>query len=227
MPHDRFRKALLTGALLSLGCAVPLASQALSHGERTPSSTSATSASPAASPLSQGDRRFIEKAARGGMAEVELGQLAEQRAHSPKVKAFGRRMVHDHSGADNTLDQMASSKGVTIPAGLDKASQRQYDRLEKLSGARFDREYMAMMVSEHKKDISAFKKEQRSAKDSDVKNFARTTLPTLEEHLTIAKADRASIRSENPSGAISKSTAAPNASAHASPSPSGREANKG
>jgi putative membrane protein len=224
MPHDRFRKALLTGALLSLA-AVPLTSQAMPHGERAPSSTAATSDKPAASSLSQRDRRFIEKAVRGGMAEVELGQLAEQRAHSPKVKAFGQRMVNDHSNADKTLERIASSKGVTIPVGLEKEAQRKYDRLEKLSGARFDREYMATMVSHHEKDISAFKKEERSAKDGDVKSFARTTLPTLEEHLTIAEADRASIRSENPSGALSKSSAPSNASAHASQS--AREANEG
>ena len=187
MSHDRCGKTLLTAALL-LGCAaVPLTSQALSHGERTPATGAGQAPAAVASTLSQDDRSFIQQAAQGGMAEVEMGQLAEQRAQSAKVKAFGQRMVRDHSQADRKLDAIASSKGVTLPAGLDAKAQAQYDRLQKLSGADFDREYMAAMVADHQKDIGDFRQEAGSAKDSDVRDFAKATLPTLEAHLKVAK----------------------------------------
>ncbi|HUH93360.1 MAG TPA: DUF4142 domain-containing protein [Casimicrobiaceae bacterium] len=220
MSNDPFGKVLITCAVLALGgAALPLTSRAMSHGQRAPTAGTGKNPAVVASSLSQGERRFIEQAAQGGMAEVEMGQLAEQRAQSPEVRAFGQRMVRDHSEADAKLDQIAGSKGVSIPAGLDEKAQSQYDRLQKLAGARFDREYMATMVSDHEKDIADFAEQERSAKDSDVKNFARTTLQTLEEQLKIAKADRAAVQAENPSASIAKSSAS-SANERASPPPS-------
>jgi Predicted outer membrane protein len=140
-----------------------------------------------ASTLSSGDRKFMEKAAEGGMAEVKLGQLASQKASADQVKQFGQRMVDDHGKANDQLKQLASTKNVTLPTDLDKSTQREYDKLSKLSGADFDREYMKHMVSDHKKDISEFKSESNKAKDADLKQFASSTLPTLQEHLTLAQ----------------------------------------
>jgi putative membrane protein len=140
-----------------------------------------------ASTLSSGDRKFMQKAAEGGTAEVKLGQLATQKAGADQVKQFGQRMVDDHSKANDQLKQLASTKNVTLPTELDKSTQREYDKLSKLSGADFDREYMKHMVSDHKKDISEFKSESNKAKDADLKQFASSTLPTLQEHLTLAQ----------------------------------------
>ena len=140
-----------------------------------------------ASTISSGDRKFMEKAAEGGMAEVKLGQLAAQKASADQVKQFGQRMVDDHGKANDQLKQLASTKGVTLPTDLDKSTQREYDKLSKLSGADFDREYMKHMVSDHKKDVSEFKSEANKAKDADLKQFASSTLPTLEEHLNLAQ----------------------------------------
>jgi len=140
-----------------------------------------------AATVSSSDRKFMDKAAQGGMAEVKLGELATQKAQSDQVKQFGQRMVDDHSKADQQLKQLASTKDVTLPTTLDKSTQKEYDKLSKLSGADFDREYMKHMVSDHKKDISEFKSESNKAKDADLKQFASSTLPTLQEHLTLAQ----------------------------------------
>ena len=151
------------------------------------SATTGSSMNSNASTLSSGDRKFMEKAAEGGMAEVKLGQLASQKASADQVKQFGQRMVDDHGKANDQLKQLASTKNVTLPTDLDKSTQREYDKLSKLSGADFDREYMKHMVSDHKKDISEFKSESNKAKDADLKQFASSTLPTLQEHLTLAQ----------------------------------------
>lgn len=212
MNHQSFTKTLLAAALLSLGVAgVPLAAQAA--GTQTPSSGASTKASSAMAPektgtmnqekmaqeksaLSSRDKKFIDKAAQGGIAEVELGKLASEKAESSQVKQFGERMVKDHGAANDKLKQIASEKGITPPSEMDSSTRREYDKLSKLSGAQFDREYMTHMVSDHEKDIKEFKSEGKSAKDLDVKSFAQNTLPTLEEHLKLAKSAESAARNE-------------------------------
>jgi putative membrane protein len=137
--------------------------------------------------LARSDRKFIEAAAMGGMAEVELGKLAQQKGSSEQVKQFGTRMVEDHGKANDELKQLAQIKGISVPAAPDKSHAREIDKLNKLSGAEFDRQYMAHMLSDHRKDVSEFKKASEGAKDSDVKAFAGKTLPTLQEHLKLAQ----------------------------------------
>jgi len=141
----------------------------------------------AAAKLAGADKTFVEKAAIGGMAEVQLGNLAQQKAASEDVKKFAARMVQDHSKANDELKQIASTKGVQLPSGLDKKHQSDMDRLQKMSGADFDKAYMSHMVDDHKHDVADFKKEANSGNDSDIKGFASKTLPTLEEHLQLAQ----------------------------------------
>ena len=150
----------------------------------------------AADSVSRADRKFMEKAAQGGMAEVQLGKLAAEKAQAAEVKQFGQRMVDDHSKANDQLKQIASSKGVNLPTELDRSTQRELDKLSKLSGADFDREYMKHMVSDHKKDVSEFKSESSRAKDPQVKQFAASTLPTLQQHLDLAQSTEKAARNE-------------------------------
>jgi putative membrane protein len=133
------------------------------------------------------DRTFMDKAAQGGMAEVELGQLAEQNGQSQEVKEFGKRMVTDHTKANDELKQLAQQKGVALPTTLDKKDEATKERLSKLQGATFDQAYMRDMVMDHKKDVAEFKRESTSAHDPDLKNWAGQTLPTLESHLQQAE----------------------------------------
>jgi len=147
--------------------------------------------------VSSADRKFMEKAAQGGLAEVQLGKLASEKASAPEVKQFGQRMVDDHTKANDQLKQLASSKGVNLPTELDRSDQREMDKLSKLSGAEFDREYMKNMVSDHKKDVSEFKSEASRAKDSSVKQFAASTLPVLQQHLELAQSTEKTARNES------------------------------
>jgi putative membrane protein len=133
------------------------------------------------------DENFAKKAAQGGMAEVKLGQLAEQKGSSPEVKNFGRRMVQDHSKANNQLKDVTSPENIPLPNELDKSDQATYDRLSKLSGDAFDREYARDMVKDHSKDVSEFQKEAKNGKDESIRNFAAQTLPTLQNHLDQAR----------------------------------------
>ena len=96
--------------------------------------------------LRKGDRTFIEKAAKGGVAEVELGSLAQQKAQNQQVKDFAARMVQDHSKANEELKSIASAKGVAVPSEMDKSALKEKEKLEKLTGAKFDREYMSCLL---------------------------------------------------------------------------------
>lgn len=151
-----------------------------------------TTASPSgnsnnAAALSDDDREFMTEAAAGGMAEVELGRLAAQKGQSADVKKFGQKMADDHSKANDELKQLAARKGVTLPAGMTDEQKEEKDKLSKLSGAEFDKEYMKLMVDDHDKDVSAFQDEAEDGDDADVKSFASKTLPTLQEHQRMAK----------------------------------------
>jgi putative membrane protein len=137
--------------------------------------------------LSDDDREFMAEAAPGGMMEVELGRLAATKGQSTDVKRFGQRMVDDHSKANAELKQLAARKGVTLPADLKDEQKQERDRLSKLSGAEFDKEYMKLMVDDHDKDVEAFQDEAEDGGDADVKAFASKTLPTLKEHQSMAK----------------------------------------
>jgi len=146
---------------------------------------------------SSADNSFVMKAAMGGMAEVELGRLAETQASSDAVKQFGRRMVEDHSKANDELSQIATRKGITLPTSLDAKHQATKDRLSKLNGAAFDKAYMDDMVKDHHTDVADFRKESTSGQDSDVKAFAAKTLPTLEEHMRLAEQTQSSTKSSS------------------------------
>ena len=159
-----------------------------------------------ASTIASGDRKFMEKAAQGGMAEVQLGKLATEKASADAVKQFGQRMVDDHGKANDQLKQLASQKGVTLPTTMDRSSQKEYDRLSKLSGSDFDQEYMKHMVSDHKKDVRAFKSEIKKAKDNDLKQWAQNTLPVLEEHLKLAQTDESIAKNEGKNNATKTSS---------------------
>ncbi len=137
------------------------------------------------------DHTFVAKAANGGMAEVKLGKLATEKAANPDVKSFGQQMVDDHSKAGDELKQLATSKGMTLPADIDAKEQATYDRLSKLSGAAFDRAYMREMVSDHHLDVLEFRRESQSGSDADVKAWAAKILPTLEHHLQMAESTNA------------------------------------
>ncbi len=144
--------------------------------------------------LANADNTFAMNAAAGGIAEVQMGQLAVQNAADPAVKAFGQKMVNDHSKANDQLKIIAAQKGVTLPGSMTAKDQATYDHLAKLNGAEFDRAYMADMVKDHRTDISEFEKEANSGSDAELKGFATNTLPTLRQHLEMAEDTDAKVK---------------------------------
>ena len=130
------------------------------------------------------------------MAEVELGKLAEQHAASDQVKQFGRKMTTDHQKANEQLKKIAAAKGINLPADMSSGDRREFDKLQKKTGADFDREYMKDMVSDHKKDMKDFQSAAKSAEDPEIKNFASSTLPTLQQHLEMAQSTEAATKNE-------------------------------
>jgi putative membrane protein len=134
-----------------------------------------------------GDSAFAMKAAQANMAEVELGKLALQKTTSDDVKKFAQMMVDDHSKALDELKGVAGTKSITLPTAIDAEHKKLSDRLSKLSGAAFDREYMQAMVDGHRKVAADFRKESQSGADADLKSWAGKTLPTVEGHLKQAE----------------------------------------
>jgi putative membrane protein len=147
------------------------------------------------------DQSFVMKAAQGGMAEVQMGQLAKDHGSSQAVKDFGQHMIDDHSKANDELKNLVSQKNVTLPTDLDAKDKATYDRLSKLNGAAFDKAYMRDMVNDHKKDVAEFQKEANSGKDPDVKAWASKTVPTLQNHRQMAETTRQQVMSGNTSAA--------------------------
>jgi putative membrane protein len=133
------------------------------------------------------DHQFVVNAAKGGMAEVELGKMAAQKGTSAEVKRFGQQMADDHGKASEELKTLAQNKHIPLPTDLAPKDKALRDRLSRLSGPAFDRAYMQAMVSDHVKDVSEFSRTSRIAKDEDVKSFAAKTLPTVQEHLRMAR----------------------------------------
>ncbi|MBO0724726.1 MAG: DUF4142 domain-containing protein [Blastocatellia bacterium] len=155
----------------------------------SPTGAASPYASPTASPVAvtPAEKEFISNAARGGALEVQLGNLAAQKASSEEVKRFGERMATDHSQLGQKLQQVASNLNLTPEQELTPAQQSSVNRLEKLSGKAFDREYMRSMISDHERDIAEFQRAASQATNPDIKQFVTEALPTLQEHLKMAR----------------------------------------
>ncbi len=174
--------AVAIAALGAMSMAQSSAGQGMGQHQNVPSSMSTSSAA-----MKSPDHRFIKEAAQGGMAEVELGNLAQQNSSSAAVKEFGNRMVTDHTKANDGLRQIADQKGITLPTTTDAKDEQTSKMLESKQGAAFDKAYMRDMVKDHEADIAAFRHEAEYGKDPQVKAWAQQTLPVLEEHLSLAK----------------------------------------
>lgn len=131
------------------------------------------------------DRQFYIKAAVGGLAEVESGKLAEQKASSEAVKSFASRMVQDHTAANEKLMGIAASKNIKLPTEPDAKHKVALKNLQTKSGAAFDAAYIKAQVADHKATIALMEREIASGRDPEAKAFASETLPVVKEHLTM------------------------------------------
>jgi putative membrane protein len=128
------------------------------------------------------DKMFLRKAAEGGIAEVKLGQLAAQKASSADVKAFGQKMVDDHTRLNLEMAQVADSMGVMLPKSMNKEDQAEYDKLNALSGNDFDVEYLSFMVKDHHKDLHEFRIEAASPTDPTLHNEVVKAQSVIHDH---------------------------------------------
>lgn len=133
------------------------------------------------------DRQFLSQAADGNLAEVTLGQLALEKSASEAIKRFGQRMVDDHGKSYTELSVLAAKEGVDIPREPSAAKHAEAKKMAGLKGAEFDRQFAEHMVEAHQKTIALYKDAAQNARSSSVKAYAQKTVPTLEEHLRLAR----------------------------------------
>ena len=144
---------------------------------------STTAPAETATKPSGADQKFARTAMEGGMAEVQLGQLATQKASADDVKQFGQKMVDDHSKLNDQMKQLAPSLGVTPPTQLSAKDEALQTKLQGLSGDQFDKAYIQAMVSDHKKDLQEFKKEAGTTQNSQLKDAAKQGATVIQSHL--------------------------------------------
>jgi len=143
--------------------------------------------------VNEKDGDFAVKAADAGLAEVELGKLAQEKATDPRVKDFAQMMVNDHQKANDELMTIATRHNITLPPVISKDQADKQRKLREKSGAEFDKEYIDMMVKDHNKVVSLFEDASSDAQNADLKAFASKTLPILKKHHEDATAIRDSI----------------------------------
>ncbi|HWK03221.1 MAG TPA: DUF4142 domain-containing protein [Puia sp.] len=193
MKHLITYSGFLAGACICFSCnsgqpnAVKEAKDSNARAMDSPAVSGNTSATVVPVSVSKDDAKFVVDAAAGGMEEVALGQLAQQKALSPDVKSFGAMMERDHSKGGDRLKAIAKEKNVTLPATLSPDMQKMADNLQKKSGKDFDKAYISMMIDDHKNDIREFEKEAKNGADADIRAFADSTLHMLHIHLDSAK----------------------------------------
>jgi putative membrane protein len=133
------------------------------------------------------DAEFVKMTASGGLQEVELGKLAATRAKADDVKMFARRLVEDHTKANDELKKAASSAGFSIPDKMNEEHQKHFDKFREMTGDAFDKEFIKHMIKDHEEDVKSFTRATTEAKNPMIKEFATKTLPTLKEHLDMVK----------------------------------------
>jgi putative membrane protein len=151
--------------------------------------------------MAGGDKLFVSKTLEGGMAEVQLGQLAAQKSQSDDVNQFGQKMVADHTQMGDQMKPIAEQLGVVPPSQTSKKDRKEMEKLQGLSGQDFDRAYITMMVTDHRKDLKEFKEEAQTARDPKLKDAVTQGVNVVSQHLQmieqIAKAHNIDVGGSN------------------------------
>lgn len=192
---------LLALGMTSIGCS--------NNKAATPDNSSAQPASSpnssATSANANADQDFINKAAQGNRAEIQLGQLVAGKSNDPSVKKFAQMMVKDHTDALSKLQLVAQSKNMTLPDSMPDDAKDLQSKLSKEQGKQLNKDYMAGMVEDHQKDVQEFQDATGTLTDPDLKQWVTSTLPTLEKHLREAKQINAKVNPEKAGGSSSGS----------------------
>lgn len=134
-----------------------------------------------------GDKEFVKKASACGLAEVNLSELAVRFAHDPAVKTFAQHMVAGHTRANQELTLLANQRSIPMAKGMEEKHQKKYDKLKEMSGKEFDHAFMEGMVKDHEEAVKLFEHESKDGKDEGIKQWAGQKLPTLKQHLEMAR----------------------------------------
>lgn len=187
---------IASSTLLALSLALPAVAQ--DYGSGSPASGDAERSAPtSAEPEEKGksrtavasrqDRKFVEDAAIAGMAEIQLGQIATQRAQHPAVRDYGNQMVNDHTTANRRLMTIAATLGITPPEELDFRHRRMVKKLGKAEGREFDEDYIEGEVKDHKKMVEIMEEQISDGENPDLKQLATDMLPRIREHQQMAE----------------------------------------
>jgi putative membrane protein len=194
MEKNKVLKAILgASAAALLFSALPASAQSGTSAMNANSTqqsgmSGAAGATASGTALSSADKKAVMDMGMANMAEVEAGKMAVAKAQNPDVKAFGQQMIDDHTKALTEVQALASAKGVTLPTELDAKHKAMVAKLDKLSGDKFDKEYMKNAgLADHKTVHSKLEKFESGAKDADVKALAAKMKPTVEQHLKSAQ----------------------------------------
>lgn len=193
MKHLR-RISTAAAMALAMAGATNLHGASLQAGNTNPTPRRPSDTATQSTPIDS--REFVDKMTVAGLAEVELGKMASERATNPDVKAFAQMMVRDHSRADQSLSRVASQLNIQPPTQVDQEHRDLMDRLSKLQGAEFDREYMAAMVKGHQQvleELRSFTAARPTGtaggrNEQALRQWATKTLPTVQQHLERARA---------------------------------------
>ena len=147
--------------------------------DRSPSASNAT------------DRDFAVIAAQAGMAEVELGNLAQTQGSDDRIRSYGKKLVEDHAKLNNDLKDIAAKQTITLPTDVNSDQRKAIDTLSRRSGSQFDNEFWKTAVDDHAKAIEEFRKEAAMGDNQALKGFASKSIPSLEDHLQMAQTKRA------------------------------------
>ena len=129
---------------------------------------------------------FLAHAFQDGLAEIQISQLAVERASDPDVRQFAQRMIDRHTQANADIASLAQQKNVSLPNAPTAEQQAAASELAGFSGADFDEAYMDLNVIAHVKDARLFRQQARRGIDTDVRRLAADKAPALIEHLISA-----------------------------------------
>jgi putative membrane protein len=164
----KFSLALLTAGAIGLG-------------------SIALGAGPAMAELTASEKAFVMKAASDGLGEMQLGQIAQQKATSSRVKQLGVRMVNDNTQAMQDLQQIAEAEDLELPTEPEKLAQSTALRLRGTTGSGFDQAYLQQVVRDQQRIVGEYRRQAKSAKDPGVQSFAMKYLPLVQQHLLLAQ----------------------------------------
>ena len=136
------------------------------------------------------DKKFAMMVAQTDIAELQVSNMALQKSNSDDVKKLAQKLIDDHTKTTDSMKEIASKKGLTLPTETDAKHKALAAKLQNESGDQFDKDYLAANSMDHHKVVAAFEKEANSGQDPDIKSFASQYLPSIQEHTKMIDADK-------------------------------------